>query len=430
MHSSAPAFVIPPETARSATSLWRRYSEFLRRSPLVVLEWADSETEARGWLVINSLRGGAAGGGTRMRAGLTRREMVYLAKAMELKFAFSGPAIGGAKSGIDFDPADPRRPGVLRRWFQAIAPQLRHYYGTGGDLNVDEVQDVIPCCEEIGLSHPQEGIVRGYLQPDPASLARILASLDHGVKAPVSGGLGVPGLPLAVADVVTGYGLAQSVIRLHELQGRSLEGARVLLEGFGTVGGPCALYLAQAGARIVGISDSEKALLEPQGMGAEEMAMLLHARADKLLPRTDPRCLQGAERARFWEAPADIFVSAACSGSLNSVTLAVLQRQGVKTIACGANQPFHEAKLGATRVQRLADERFTVIPDVVANCGMARALSFLMLDATSMETAPIFQAVDRTITAALREINERNQGRPTRLLATTLACALDRLGYD
>ncbi len=414
----------------TGASVWRRYSEYLRRRPLVVLEWADAETEARGWLVINSLRGGAAGGGTRMRAGLTRQEVVYLAKAMELKFAFSGPEIGGAKSGIDFDPTDPRRPEVLRRWFRAIAPQLHHYYGTGGDLNVDEVFDVIPCCMEIGLSHPQEGIVRGHLQPDPAALMRILRSLDHGVQAPVTDDYGITGLPLPVADLITGYGVARSVVGAEEALGRSVRGMRVLVEGFGAVGGSCALYLARAGALVVGLSDREKVLLDPQGMGAEEVEALLRAREEKLLPRSDPRLHWGADRARFWETPAEIFVCAACSGTLDELVLDRLERQGVRMIASGANQPFREAKRGATHVQRLADERFTVIPDVVANCGMARALSFLMQVHASTETAPIFEAVDQTITGALHGIGEQGGHRSTGWLATTLAYALDRLGYD
>ena len=52
------------------------------------LEWKDPETEAEGWVVINSLRGGAAGGGTRMRKGLDKREVESLAKTMEVKFNF------------------------------------------------------------------------------------------------------------------------------------------------------------------------------------------------------------------------------------------------------------------------------------------------------------------------------------------------------
>lgn len=409
-----------------AAAVWRRYGEFLRRPPLLSLEWADSETPARGWLVINSLRGGAAGGGTRMRAGLTRREVVYLAKTMELKFAFSGPPIGGAKSGIDFDPADPRRPEVLRRWFRAVAPQLHRCYGTGGDLNVDEVLDVIPCCSEIGLSHPQEGVVRGHLAPGPTRLPAILRSLDDGVRAPVAGAFGLAGLPLPVADLITGYGLAMSVVRLYERQHRPLEGARVLLEGFGAVGGPCALYLARHGARVVGIADREKVLLEPRGLDAAAVEALLRRREHKLLP-DDARCRRGAAADAFWDAPAEIFVSAAASGTLDEARLARLARAGVSTIACGANQPFREAKLGATRVQRLADARFTVLPDVIANCGMARAFSFLMQAPFAGTVDPVFHAVDATIHATLDEIDLRNHGRHTGLLAAAFGYALDQL---
>jgi glutamate dehydrogenase/leucine dehydrogenase len=416
-----------PGGAVATTAVWRRYGEYLRRPPLLTLEWADSESPARGWLVVNSLRGGAAGGGTRMRAGLTRREVTYLAKVMEMKFAFSGPAIGGAKSGIDFDPSDPRRPEVLRRWFHAIAPQLRQCYGTGGDLNVDELRDVIPGCAEVGVAHPQEGVVRGHLRPSRSGFPRILHSLDRGVKAAVDGELGIPGLPLPVADLVTGFGLARSIIRTYGEQGREIHGARVTLEGFGAVGGPCALYLARAGAAIVGIADRDRVLLEPRGLGAEEVEALLRAREEKLLPRQEPRCVEGPGRARFWQVPAEIFVSAACSETLDEAALERLQRQGIRTIACGANQPFRESKLGATRVQRLADRHFTVIPDVVANCGMARAFSYLMCHTEDAAPEPLFHAVDQTITRALTDITTLNRGRITGLLGATLAYALDRL---
>ena len=66
--------------------------KFENKSPEIVFEWRDSETEAEGWVVINSLRGGAAGGGTRMRSGLDKREVESLAKTMEVKFTVAGIA--------------------------------------------------------------------------------------------------------------------------------------------------------------------------------------------------------------------------------------------------------------------------------------------------------------------------------------------------
>jgi glutamate dehydrogenase/leucine dehydrogenase len=415
-----------PAPLRAAVpTVWRRYGDYLRRAPLLVVEWNDSETPARGWLVINSLRGGAAGGGTRMRPGLTRREVTYLAKTMELKFAFSGPAIGGAKSGIDFDPADPRREGVLQRWFLAVAPYLRQCYGTGGDLNVDEVRDVIPCCRAAGIAHPQEGVVRGHLRLDDGGLARVQDAMDRGLHAPLAAVHGVAGAELSVADMVTGYGVASSIIGFHEARGRDLRGVRVMVEGFGAVGAPCALYLARAGALIVGIADREQALLAPAGLDAAEVERLLAAREGKMLPAADPRCVRGAARERFWELEADVFVAAAASGTLDAAALARLASRGVGVIACGANQPFREAGMGATAVQRAADRRFAIIPDVIANCGMARAFSYLMTEGYDGDAARLFAAVDATITDTLLEVLRRTGGRETGLLGAAFDHAMD-----
>ena len=126
--------------------LLKRYEN---KKPEIVFNWKDSITDAEGWVVINSLRGGAAGGGTRMRKGLDMNEVLSLAKTMEIKFTVSGPAIGGAKSGINFDPLRTLgKKGVLERWYAAVSPLLKSYYGTGGDLNVDETHEVIPITEE------------------------------------------------------------------------------------------------------------------------------------------------------------------------------------------------------------------------------------------------------------------------------------------
>ncbi|MBL7943269.1 MAG: amino acid dehydrogenase, partial [Flavobacteriales bacterium] len=103
--------------------------KYERKRPEIVFEWKDAYSDAEGWVVINSLRGGAAGGGTRMRVGLDKHEVESLAKTMEIKFTVSGPQIGGAKSGINFDPRDPRKREVLERWYAAVAPLLKNYYG-------------------------------------------------------------------------------------------------------------------------------------------------------------------------------------------------------------------------------------------------------------------------------------------------------------
>ncbi len=407
--------------------MWKRYNAFLRKAPELTVHWRDEKTGARAWLVINSLRGGAAGGGTRMRPGITDREVVYLAKAMDLKFSLSGPAIGGAKTGIDFDPTDPRKAEVLERWYRAIMPYLRNLYGTGGDLNVDEVLEVIPTFQRLGLHHPQEGVVRGHFVPDGDRFDRIIRNLQAGVEAPVAEPLGVAGLRLTVSDMITGYGVARAVEHFYARRGRSLEGVRVLLEGFGNVGAACGVFLARAGARIVGISDARSALVAPDGLCAAEVEDLMRRRENKLLP-ADPRKLPEAERDRFDDTPAEVFVCAAVSGSLTPERLDRLAAAGVDVIASGANHPFRETRLGSTRVAQRADRRFSVLADILANCGMARTFSYLMEDGARPEAGPIFEAVDRTIEDTLDEVLDRNGRRVTGLLGATLGLGLDRVG--
>ncbi len=193
--------------------------QYKAQRPEIIFEWADPETGAEGWIVINSLRNGAAGGGTRMRAGLTRDEVVSLAKVMEVKFSVAGPAIGGAKSGINFDPSDPRRNLVLKRWYKAALPILKHYYGTGGDLNVDELKDVVPITEDLGLWHPQEGIVNGHFKTSDGERIRIIGQLRYGCSKIVEDARFVPDSPqkYAVADLITGYGVAESVRHYYSI---------------------------------------------------------------------------------------------------------------------------------------------------------------------------------------------------------------------
>jgi glutamate dehydrogenase/leucine dehydrogenase len=407
--------------------MWNRYNAFLRSPPELTLSWQDPKSTARGWLVVNSFRGGAAGGGTRVRQGATPREASYLAKTMELKFALAGPAIGGAKAAIDFDPDDPGKVGVLERWFGAIAPYLRERYGTAGDLNVDEVGEVIPLTRALGLEHPQAGVVRGHIRPGPERFVQIIDGLNHAVKAPVPVALGVNGRRPAVADMITGYGVARAIQDYHDRVGLRLEGSRVLLEGFGNVGAATALYLARAGARMVGICDVEKALIEPAGLDAEDVERLILEGPYRLLP-PDDRCRARGHADPFAGVDADIFVCAAASSTLDARRLDTLERSGVRIIASGANHPFHETRLGSIRTHRLADARFAVLMDFLANLGKARSFSYLMEEGARPEPQALVDAVGATIASCVDDMLARAE-RPDRgLMAATIGTALDRIG--
>lgn len=416
----------PAISERRLRDVWRRYARYLATPPETLVEWNDPETDARGWLALNSLRGGAAGGGTRMRLGLERDEVTYLAKIMELKFAFAGPPIGGAKSGIAFDPCDPRKEEVLGRWFTAINPYLKSVYGTAGDLNVDESKEVLPICGRLGLAHPQEGALRGHYALHGDALTRRLRAMNEGIQQKAGAPFSPAGWNGSVSDLVTGYGVASAAKRLLELQGGSVQGARVLVEGFGCVGGGAAYYLAEAGARIVGIVDVANGLVVPDGLDANGVGELLARRARTELPVPSPEAGQEG-RAAFRRVPADVFVTAAASGTLTAEALDQLEAQGVRAIVCGSNLPFAAVSPEDTALQADADMRFAIVADFIANLGAAHAFAFQMRRDSAASVPEFFQAVDATVVGALDEAAARAGSSECRLLAAALDMALERI---
>ena len=190
-----------------------------------------------------------------MRKGLNKYEVLSLAKIMEVKFSVCGPQIGGAKSGINFDPLDPRKNGVLKRWFKAVAPLLKSYYGTGGDLNVDEVHEVIPITEECGVWHPQEGVFSGHYSPNSAEKINRIGQLRYGVKKRIDNNKYSPDLTknYVIADMITGYGVAESVKHFYNIWGGDLKRKRVIVQGWGNVASSAAYYLSQLGLSLIHI---------------------------------------------------------------------------------------------------------------------------------------------------------------------------------
>ncbi|MFD1872662.1 Glu/Leu/Phe/Val dehydrogenase dimerization domain-containing protein [Hymenobacter bucti] len=387
-------------------------AQFEHKRPEIVFEWQDSETEAEGWVVINSLRGGAAGGGTRMRKGLDKREVESLAKTMEIKFTVSGPAIGGAKSGINFDPQDPRKRGVLERWYKAVIPLLKAYYGTGGDLNVDEIHDVIPITEEYGLWHPQEGVVNGYYRATEPQKIRKLGQLRQGVVKVIEDATFTPSLArkYTVADLITGYGVAEAVRHYYALWGGALADKRVLIQGWGNVGAAAAYYLAQQGARIVGIIDRAGGLLRPEGLRLEEVRDLFLTRSGNALAAPDLLSFEEVN-ARIWHLGAEIFVPAAASRLVTQPQVEALVASGLEVISCGANVPFADPAIFFGPTGEWADTHCALIPDFIANCGMARVFAYLMETEEAITDEAIFSDVSRIIEAALARTHRQSEAR-------------------
>ncbi|MBK7335208.1 MAG: Glu/Leu/Phe/Val dehydrogenase [Saprospirales bacterium] len=405
--------------------LLARYKE---RKPEIVFEWTDPETTARGWVVIDSLRNGAAGGGTRMREGLSKEEVVSLSKVMGIKFSISGPDIGGAKSGIDFDPQDPRKDEVLRRWFKAVIPLLKNYYGTGGDLNVDELKDVVPITEALGLWHPQEGIVNGHFHSAPGEKIKIVGQLRYGCAKVVEDPRFVPEGPrkYAVADLITGYGVAESVRHYYDLfHRRDLQGKRAVIQGWGNVASAAACYLAVHGVKIVGIIDRHGGLIKEGGMSLEEVKFLFNEKRGNKL-HSEPLLPFEEVNERLWGLGAEIFIPGAASKIVTRPQVDRLIQGGLEVIACGANVPFIDDEIFFGPTATYTDANTSLIPDFIANCGMARVFAYLMQPEVEMTDEAIFSDVSLTVRKALEKVMKSDPN-PLKIASRALEMSLKKL---
>ncbi len=401
--------------------------KYENKTPEIVFNWRDSETEAEGWTVINSLRGGAAGGGTRMRKGLDMNEVLSLAKTMEVKFTVSGPEIGGAKSGINFDPNDPRKKGVLKRWYKAVSPLLKSYYGTGGDLNVDEIHEVIPITEECGVWHPQEGVFNGHFQPSEADKINRIGQLRQGVIKVLENTTFSPDVSrkYTVADMITGYGVAEAVRHYYDIYGGNVNGKRAIVQGFGNVGSAAAYYLSEMGAKVVGIIDHAGGLIKEEGFSFEEIKQLyLNKKGNKLFSESLISFEEMNER--IWSLPTEIFAPCAASRLITKDQITNMISAGLEVISCGANVPFADKEIFFGPIMEYTDERVSLIPDFISNCGMARVFAYFMERKVQMTDEAIFKDTSETIKKAIENTYNTLQTK-TNISKTAFEIALKQL---
>ncbi|WP_248724101.1 Glu/Leu/Phe/Val dehydrogenase dimerization domain-containing protein [Seonamhaeicola sp. ML3] len=404
--------------------LLKRYEN---KEPEIVFHWKDSKTDAEGWVVINSLRGGAAGGGTRMRKGLDMNEVLSLAKTMEIKFTVSGPAIGGAKSGINFNPQDSRKKGVLKRWYAVVSPLLKSYYGTGGDMNVSETNEVIPITEESGVWHPQEGVFNGHFKPSEADKINRIGQLRQGVVKVIENPSYTPDVSrkYTLADMATGFGVAESVRHYYSVYGGRVSGKRAVVQGFGNVGAAAAYYLSQMGVKVVGIIDSTGGLINEAGFSFDDISHFFLSKKGNTLAAENRIPFEEANEM-IWKINAEIFAPCAASRLITLNQINTMIDSGLEVISCGANVPFADKEIFFGPIMEHTDGRVSLIPDFISNCGIARVFAYFMERKVQMTDEAIFNDISKTIKKAIEKVHRENQSK-TGLSATAFEIALNQL---
>ncbi len=236
-------------------------------APFLEVTWTDPVSGRQGYLVIDRLVRGVCSGGLRMREGCTLDEVRGLAAGMTLKEGlYYRPEnryvpLGGAKGGIDCNPHDPDMRGILTRYIQGIRTLLESHWTMGEDLGLQQklIDEVI---DELGLESSIQAVYP-LLEDKDAAIERLGAAF----------GLTVDGVGLG--ELVGGLGVAESVLTALDELGRPRVGTRVVVQGFGSMGGATARYLSRAGLLVVGIVDANGVIANPAGLDVE---LLLGAR--------------------------------------------------------------------------------------------------------------------------------------------------------
>jgi len=180
------------------------------------------------------------------------------------------------------------------------------------------------------------------------------------IKDEIGRAVGLPreigGIPLNEIGA-TGFGLVAAIDVAREQIGLSLTGARVVVQGFGSVGQHAARFLAEKGAVLVGASDTSGTIADRDGLDlaallalkAEGRALIDHSRVRKL----------GSDAVI--DIPCDIWIPAARPDVIHAGNVGRLQ---TRIVAEGANIP-----LSAVAEQTLAHRGVLVLPDFIANAG-------------------------------------------------------------
>jgi glutamate dehydrogenase (NAD(P)+) len=294
-----------------------------------------------GWRVQHNITRGPAKGGIRFHPSVNRNETVSLAAAMSLKTALMNLPLGGAKGGIAIDPKlfSPRE---LERVTRRYVSEIFAFLGPDKDVPAPDVgtnaQVMAWVMDQysIGIGHAVPGVVTGKPLALGGSLGR---------------------------DSATGRGVVEAASLVCQANGTSLEGKRIVIQGFGNVGMWAAQLAAGWGARIVGISDVGGVIASEKGL---DIPALVHATQRGVTSVVDAGVgeviARGVERSvDVFTLPSDIAMPCALGDAIDTPQATTLT---AKFVIEGANGPLTPA---ADDV--LNDRGVIIVPDIYANAG-------------------------------------------------------------
>ncbi|MCF8885595.1 MAG: Glu/Leu/Phe/Val dehydrogenase [Nitrososphaerota archaeon] len=300
----------------------------------------DPDVKMRGILVIDNTAMGPGKGGIRFQPNVTPYEVFLLARAMTWKCALAGLPFGGAKGGIIGDPTKVDRVAWIKAYAKAIKPYVPLQYVAATDMGTNEM-DMAVFAHEIG-----------------------------DMKACTGKPLELGGIPHELGT--TGYGVAIALDTTLKLLTKfnvlkiDPKNVRIAIQGFGNVGSYTAKFLDEMGYKIVAINDISACIYDEKGLDIPKMMKELRnlRRKVKYPELVDLEGYSKEPRDKIYHIPADIFIPAAGSFTINEETVKHLIDSGVKLVIEAANIPTTP-----TAEKILKENGVWVMPDFLVNAG-------------------------------------------------------------
>ncbi|MDH5720802.1 MAG: Glu/Leu/Phe/Val dehydrogenase [Spirochaetia bacterium] len=283
----------------------------------------EPDFDLKGILVIDNVAAGPSIGGLRIAPDVSLDECFRLARAMTMKNAAAGLSHGGGKSVLFGDPSMPKK--EKERYIRCFAAALKNEenYIFGPDMGTDE-----------------------------ECMAWIKDEIGRSVGLPSEAG----GIPLDEIGA-TGFGLSIAAEISANHIDLDLQGARVVVQGFGSVGKHAARFLAQKGAVLIGAADSKGSVYNKDGLELEELIEFKNAGGSV----KDFNKGKKAEKDAVIDIECDIWIPAARPDVISEENVSRLK---TKLIISGANIPITE---GAEKI--LHDQKILCMPDFICNAG-------------------------------------------------------------
>ncbi len=296
------------------------YDDF---GPAKIIHIYQPTLQLKATLIIDNTAAGPSIGGIRMAPDVSSEECFRLARSMTLKNAAAELPHGGGKTVIYADSKMPKD--KKEQLIRCLATALHniHDYIPGPDMGTDE-----------------------------ECMAWIKDENKRSVGLPREAG----GIPLDKIGA-TGWGIYHSTEIACQYCNLDLVGARVVIQGFGAVGKHTARYLNNKGALIVGISDSQGAIYQQQGLDIDDLIHIKENGGSII----DYQHGVKAERDKVIDMECDIWIPAARPDIIHADNV---NRLHTRLVVQGANIPF---TMSAEKI--LHERGILCIPEFIANAG-------------------------------------------------------------